>query len=113
MKEIKAYIKPHKLTAVTMALHRIEGLTGASVSDVRGFGRGKDKSRRHRVMDDLIDYEPHVKLEVVCQDAAAEAVVSAIQTAAHTGLRGDGKIYVIDVQDVVRIETGERGEPTV
>ena len=109
MKEIKAYIKPHKLTAVTMALHRIEGLTGASVSEVRGFGRGKDKSSRHRVGDDLIDYEPHVKIEVVCQARVAEAVIAAIQTAAHTGLRGDGKIYVTDVQNALRIETGERG----
>lgn len=113
MKEIKAYIKPHKLPAVTLALHQIEGLTGLSVSDTRGFGRSKGKSARHRAADDLVDYAPHARIEVVCQDELVEAVIEAIQQNAHTGLQGDGKIYVTPVETAVRIQTGERGENAV
>ncbi len=110
MKEVKAYIKPHKLSAVTLALHKVEGLTGMSVVDVRGFGRGKAKDAPHRIVDDLVDYVPHVKIEIVCKDAIADEIVSVIQETAHTGLRGDGKIYVSEVGTAVRIATGERGE---
>ena len=109
MKEIKAYIKPHKLSKVTLALHRIEGLTGMSVVDVRGFGRGKAKNAPHRIVEDLVDYIPHVKIEMVCRDDMVEEIISVIQKEAHTGLRGDGKIYISTIDDAVRIETNERG----
>ncbi|PCJ60484.1 MAG: transcriptional regulator [Candidatus Hydrogenedentota bacterium] len=109
MKEIKAYIKPHKLSEVTLALHQVEGLNGMSVSDGRGFGRGKAKNSSHSSKEDLVDYLPHVRIEIVCPDELAETVVSAIQKNAHTGLRGDGKIYISSLEAAVRISTGEHG----
>jgi len=113
MKEIKAYIKPHKLSAVSHALHQVEGLTGMSVVEVQGFGRSKGKSERHRVEDELELLVSHVKVEVVCGDELADEVVAVIQRTAHTGLRGDGKIYVSGVEDAVRIATDERGVAAV
>jgi len=113
MKEIKAYIKHHKLSAVTLALHKLTGLTGMSVVDVRGFGRGKAKDAPYRIVEDLVDYVPHVKIEIVCRDELVEEIVSAIEKTAHTGLRGDGKIYISEVKEAVRIETGARGENAV
>lgn len=111
MKEIKAYIQKRKLAAVTLALHKIPDLSGLSVTDIRGFGRGRAKDQPHRVVDDLVDYVTGVKLEIVCRDDLVEVVVRAIEQTAHTGLKGDGKIYVSNVEDAVRISTGERGEP--
>ncbi len=113
MKEIKAYIKPHKLSEVTMALHQMKGLTGMSVTDVRGFGRTRTTDAHHRTIDDLEDYVPHVKIEIVCEDELVELVISTIEKAAHTGLHGDGKIYVSDIENAIRISTGERGEEAV
>lgn len=108
MKEIKAYIKPHKLPAVTLALHKIEGLSGMSVVDVRGFGRSRAKDAPHRIVQDLVDFVPYVKIEIVCKDELVERIVSMIEKTAHTGLRGDGKIYISSVDSTVRIETGKR-----
>jgi nitrogen regulatory protein P-II 1 len=113
VKEIKAYIKPHKLPQVTLALHQIEGLTGMSVLNVRGFGRGRARQAADRITDGSVDFIPQVKIEVVCRDELAEKVVSTIEKAACTGLRGDGKIYVSDVEMAVRISTGERGTSAV
>jgi len=113
MKEIKAYIKPHKLSDVTMALHKVKGLTGMSVMDVRGFGRSRAKNAPHRIVEDLIDYVPHVKIEIVCADELADEIVGVIQRAAHTGIRGDGKIYVSSVENAVRIQTNEQGKTAV
>ncbi|MFH1241567.1 MAG: P-II family nitrogen regulator [Pseudomonadota bacterium] len=113
MKEIKAYIKPHKLSKVTLGLHKIEGLTGLSAMEVRGFGRGKAKDAPNRVVEDEIDYIPHVKIEIVCTDDKVEEIISVIEKSAHTGLRGDGKIYISTIDDAVRISTGERGEAAV
>lgn len=113
MKEIKAYIKPHKLSKVTLALHGVAGLTGMSVVDVRGFGRGKAKGAPHRIVEDLVDYIPHVKIEIVCKDELAEEIVGVIEREAHTGLKGDGKIYISEVQEAIRIQTGERGDAAV
>ena len=103
MKTIIAYIKSHKLPEVTMTLHQVKGLTGASVSDVRGFGR-----QRSNQSAEAGDYVPIVRLEIFCNDALSETVVSAIEKAAHTGLRGDGKIYVCDANQAVRISSGEQ-----
>jgi nitrogen regulatory protein PII len=113
VKEIKAYIKPHKLSAVVRELQKVEELTGLSVTDVRGFGRGKAREAPHRIVDDLVDYVSHVKIELFCRGELVERIVSEIEKAAHTGLRGDGKIYVSNVETAVRISTGDRGEGAV
>lgn len=110
MKEIQAYIKAHKLSKVTLALQKIEGLTGTSVSKVRGFGGGRARYAPDKVTEDFVDYLERIKIEIVSRDDLVEDVVSAIEHAARTGLRGDGKIYVSDVETAVRIGTGERGD---
>jgi nitrogen regulatory protein P-II 1 len=110
MKNIIAYIKPHKLSKVTLALHNIKGFSGMSVSDVRGFGQAKTNSSTHSIDDELIDFIPHVKLEIFCQDELVEPIVSIIRESAHTGLHGDGKIYIMKVHQAYRISTGESGE---
>lgn len=104
MKEIKAYIKSMKREAVTHALHEIEGLEGASFSNVVGFGRGKEKSSGLSPDFDPSGYVKHVKVEVFCHDALADEVIEAIHCAAHTGLRGDGRIFVTDVNRDMRIQ---------
>jgi nitrogen regulatory protein P-II 1 len=113
MKEIKAYIKPYKLSELTMALHQVKGLTGMSVTDVRGFGHTRTVDAHHRTIDDLEDYVPHVKIEIICKDQLVETIVSTIEKAAHTGLHGDGKIYVSEIANAIRISTGQRGEDAV
>ena len=109
MKTITAYIKPHKLSDVTLALHQIEGLSGASTSEVRGFGRGRAKDAPNSVVYDTLDYLAAIRIEIACSDDLVEQIVSTIESAAHTGLRGDGKIYVNSLEQAVRISTGERG----
>ena len=113
MKEIKAYIKRHKLDDVTLALRNVKKLTGMSVVDVRGFGRSRKKESSTGDSDEFIDYVPHVKIEIVCHDELADEIVSMIEKKAHTGLHGDGKVYVTNVETSIRIETGERGEGAV
>lgn len=107
MKEIKAYIKQHKLDEVLWALHRIEGLSGVSVVAARGCGRGWRQPEADP--GDLVSERLSMKLEVFCRAELVEDVVAAIEKAAHTGLKGDGKIYVTNVEQSVRISTGERG----
>ncbi|MBW1676194.1 MAG: P-II family nitrogen regulator [Deltaproteobacteria bacterium] len=107
MKKIESYIKPHKLSEVTLALHKVEGLTGMSVTHVHGFGRPKPKGVTDRYRDQLDEYGSYEKIEIVCSDELAEEIVSTIQKAAHTGLRGDGKIYVSSIEKSVRISTGD------
>jgi len=113
MKEIKAYIKPLMLTNVVMALKEIDGLTGLTVTKVQGFGRTRAKGARNRMVEDLIDYVPLVKLEIVCNEDFVEGIVATIEKTAHTGITGDGKIFVKNVDTAVRISTGERGESAV
>lgn len=113
MKEIKAYIKPHKLAEVALALHQIPGLSGVSVVDGRGFGHEHTKAPQHRDADDVVDFTPHVRIEVFCRDELAESVLAAIRQSAHTGLPGDGKIFVTAIETAVRVQTGERGEAIV
>jgi len=113
MKEVRAYIKPHKLVEVLLALHKVEGLTGLSISEIKGLGRGGIKDSQEHLTDDLVNYIPHVRIEIVCHDELVEEIVSRIQDSAHTGLRGDGKIYVSAMETAVRISTGERGEAAV
>jgi len=109
MKEIKAYIKKHKLDEVIRALRKIEGLTGMSVIDSCGYGVGWGGVRG----EEQIDCRPGIKVEIVCRDDLIDQVVAMIEKAAHTGLKGDGKIYVSSIEQAVRISTGERGEKAI
>ena len=113
MKEIKAYIKSHKLSEVTLALHKVKGLTGMSVVDVQGFGRSKAMKAFEGANNDPSDYIPYVKIEIVCHDRLVNEILSIIKTTAYTGLRGDGKIYVTNIEEAIRIESGEVGEEAV
>jgi len=112
MKKIEAIIKPFKLDEVKNALHEI-GVTGMTVSEVRGFGRQKGHSEVYRGAEYVIDFLPKVKIEVVLDDALAARAVEAIQQAAKTDKIGDGKIFVIPVEEALRIRTGERGPDAV
>ncbi len=111
MKHIIAYIKPHKLDAVTQALHHIDQLTGMTVLEVKGFGRGRKKNPTPE--EQLSDFVRHFKIEIFCKNDLLEEIVSVIEQSAHTGLHGDGKIYICGTQDAVRISSGERGEEAV
>jgi nitrogen regulatory protein P-II 1 len=108
MKKIEAVIKPFKLDEVKEALHEV-GLQGITVLEAKGFGRQKGHTELYRGAEYVVDFLPKVKIEVVCDDALVDRAVEAIVTAARTGRIGDGKIFVTDVQEVVRIRTGERG----
>jgi len=110
MKEIKAYIKRHRLDAVLLALHKLPDLPGMSVTEVHGFGHRHEDSGRDHQMEELV---PHAKVEIVCRDDQANRIVETIRQAAHTGLHGDGKIYISTVDRAVRIETGEEGDGAV
>lgn len=112
MKEVRAYIKTHKLAEVTMALHHVEGFSGMTVIEARGCGRGHAHSR-HETADDAVDHAPYVRLEIICADNLVESIIEAIERHAHTGLRGDGKICVLPVEQVVRISSGERDAAAV
>jgi nitrogen regulatory protein P-II 1 len=112
MKKIEAIIKPFKLDEVKDALHEI-GLQGLTVVEAKGFGRQKGHTELYRGAEYVVDFLPKVKIEVVCPDDLAERAIEAITAAARTGRIGDGKIFVSDIQEVVRIRTGERGEEAV
>jgi nitrogen regulatory protein P-II 1 len=112
MKKIEAIIKPFKLDEVKNALHEI-GVTGMTVSEVRGFGRQKGHTEVYRGAEYVIDFLPKVKIEVVLDDDLAPRAVEAIQQAAKTDKIGDGKIFVVPVEEALRIRTGERGSDAV
>ena len=105
MKEIKAFIQPFMLGKVTNALEGIPEFPGMSVSDVRGFGRGKIEKKVR-----IVEYVPKVKIEIVANDEMVDRIVETIQKYAHTGNMGDGKIFVSDVERAVRIRTGEKDD---
>ncbi len=113
MKEIKAIIRPFKLLEVTEQLHNIEGLPGVTVSEIKGFGKSRARNAKDKVTYEMVDFIPMVKLEVVVNDDMAEQVANVIQKYSHTGNTGDGKIFIIDVEDVVKIRTNERGEKAI
>ena len=108
MKKIEAIIKPFKLDEVKEALQEA-GIQGLSVTEVKGFGRQKGHTELYRGAEYVVDFLPKVKLEVVVDDALADRVVEAIAAAAQTGRIGDGKIFVNEVEQVIRIRTGETG----
>ncbi|SMP11889.1 nitrogen regulatory protein P-II family [Desulfurobacterium pacificum] len=109
MKKIEAIIKPFKLEEVKDALSEL-GVSGLTVSEVKGFGRQKGHTELYRGAEYVIDFIPKIKIEVIVPDSMAEKVIETIATSARTGKIGDGKIFVIPVEDAIRIRTGERGE---
>jgi nitrogen regulatory protein P-II 1 len=109
MKKIEAIIKPFKLDEVKEALQEI-GIQGLSVTEVKGFGRQKGHTELYRGAEYVVDFLPKVKIEVVLSDDMAEAAIEAIITAAKTDKIGDGKIFVSDISQAIRIRTGETGE---
>ena len=112
MKKIEAVIKPFKLDEVREALSEV-GITGLTVIEVKGFGRQKGHTELYRGAEYVVDFLPKLKLELVVADDTAEAAVEAIIKAARTGKIGDGKIFVTNVEQVIRIRTGESGEAAI
>ena len=108
MKKLEAIIKPFKLDEVKEALQEV-GLQGITVTEAKGFGRQKGHTELYRGAEYVVDFLPKVKIEVVLEDNLVDRAIEAIQKAAHTGRIGDGKIFVLPVDGVVRIRTGERG----
>ena len=112
MKKIEAVIKPFKLDEVKKALTQV-GVQGLTVTEVRGFGRQKGHKEQYRGTEYTIDFVPKVKIEVAVADASVKPVIEAILKAAKTGEIGDGKIFVTNVEQAVRIRTGETGEAAI
>ncbi len=112
MKRIEAIIKPFKLNEVKEALNEL-GLMGMTVSEVKGFGRQKGHTEIYRGSEYTVDFLPKVKLEIILPDAQVQLAVDAIVKSARTGKIGDGKVFISDVEEVIRIRTEERGEKAV
>ena len=108
MKKIDAIIKPFKLDDVREALAEV-GITGMTVTEVKGFGRQKGHTELYRGAEYVVDFLPKVKIEVVVDDSMLELAIEAILKSARTGKIGDGKIFVQDIEQVIRIRTGETG----
>lgn len=112
MKKIEAIIKPFKLDDVKEALGAL-GVEGLTVTEVKGFGRQKGHTELYRGAEYVVDFLPKIKLEVVIDDDKCEPIIEAICNAANTGKIGDGKIFVMPLEEAVRIRTGERGPAAV
>jgi nitrogen regulatory protein P-II 1 len=112
MKKIEAIIKPFKLDEVRESLSEV-GVTGLTVTEVKGFGRQKGHTELYRGAEYVVDFLPKVKVELIVRDEDVERAMEAIVKAARTGKIGDGKIFVTEVEQVVRIRTGESGEAAV
>ena len=108
MKKIEAIIKPFKLDEVKEALHDV-GIQGITVLEAKGFGRQKGHTELYRGAEYVVDFLPKVKIEVVVEDKMADQVVEAVQNAAKTGRIGDGKIFISNIDQAIRIRTGETG----
>jgi nitrogen regulatory protein P-II 1 len=109
MKKVEAIIRPFKLEEVKEALVE-EGIRGLTISEVRGYGRQKGHTETYRGSEYRIEFVPKIKIEVIIEDAKVEKIVDAILKTAKTGQVGDGKIFIYNVEDVVRIRTGESGK---
>ncbi|MBI5971539.1 MAG: P-II family nitrogen regulator [Deltaproteobacteria bacterium] len=112
MKKIEAIIKPFKLDEVKEALNEI-GIKGITVSEVKGFGRQKGHTELYRGTEYVVDFLPKIKLEIVVKEEFVAKVVETIVSTARTGRIGDGKVFVLAVEEVVRIRTGEKGEEAI
>jgi nitrogen regulatory protein PII len=108
MKKIEAIIKPFKLDEVKEALHEI-GIKGITITEAKGFGRQKGHTELYRGAEYVVDFLPKVKLEIAIDDDLVDQAIEAITTSANTGKIGDGKIFITDLEQVVRIRTGESG----
>lgn len=112
MKKIEAIIKPFKLDEVKEALQEV-GLQGISITEIKGFGRQKGHTELYRGAEYVVDFLPKIKIEIVLEDHLVDRTVEAIIQAAHTGRIGDGKIFILPVEDAIRIRTGERGKDAI
>jgi len=112
MKKIEAIIKPFKLDEVKDKLNDL-GIQGITVTEVKGFGRQKGHTELYRGAEYVVDFLPKIKMEIVIADTQVEDVINAIGKAAQTGRIGDGKIFITNIEEAVRIRTGERGEDAV
>lgn len=112
MRKIEAIIKPFKLDEVKEALQEV-GLQGITVTEAKGFGRQKGHTELYRGAEYVVDFLPKVKVEVVLNEDQLDKAVEAIQKAAQTGRIGDGKIFISNIEDAIRIRTGERGADAV
>ena len=113
MKEIKAIIRPFRLREVTEELHKIDGLPGVTVSEIKGFGKSKARNAKDKIVFEMVEFIPRIKLEVVVNDEMVDEVINVIQRVAHTGTTGDGKIFVLPVDETVKIRTNERGRDAI
>lgn len=112
MKKIEAVIRHHKLDAVKAALHQI-GVSGITVTEVRGFGRQKGHTETYRGVEYTVDLLPKIKIEVAVDDPMAQKVVETIANSSRTGEIGDGKIFITDLAECIRIRTGETGKGAI
>ncbi|HVV26956.1 MAG TPA: P-II family nitrogen regulator [Rhizomicrobium sp.] len=112
MKKIEAIIKPFKLDEVKEALQEV-GVQGITVTEAKGFGRQKGHTELYRGAEYVVDFLPKVKIEIVINQDRQEAAIDAIQKAARTGRIGDGKIFVLNVEEAIRIRTGETGADAI
>ena len=112
MKKIEAIIKPFKLDEVKDELNSI-GIMGMTVSEVKGYGRQKGHTELYRGAEYAVDFLPKIKIELIIQDNLLNDVVEAIKSMAHTGRIGDGKIFISNMDDVIRIRTGEKGKDAI
>ena len=112
MKKIEAIIKPFKLDEVKESLSAI-GVQGLTVSEIKGFGRQKGHTELYRGAEYVVDFLPKVKLEIIAADEKVADIVAAIEKSAKTGRIGDGKIFVLPIEEVIRIRTGERGTDAI
>ena len=112
MKKVEAIIKPFKLDEVKDQLNGI-GVKGITVSEVKGFGRQKGHAELYRGAEYIVDFLPKIKLEIIISDDLVDDVINAITQSAQTGRIGDGKIFVTNLDDTIRIRTGERGDEAI
>ena len=112
MKKVEAIIKPFKLDEVKEQLNEI-GVKGITVTEVKGFGRQKGHTELYRGAEYVVDFLPKIKMEIVISDALVNDVINTLMKAAQTGRIGDGKIFVTNLEDIIRIRTGERGEEAI
>jgi len=112
MKKIEAIIKPFKLDDVKEALNGI-GIKGMTISEVKGYGRQKGHKEIYRGAEYVVDFIPKTKMEIIVQSSQVDTVIETIRQAANTGKIGDGKIFVLPIEEVIRVRTGEKGEEAI
>ena len=112
MKKIEAIIKPFKLDEVKESLNEI-GVTGLTVLEAKGFGRQKGHTELYRGAEYVVDFLPKIKLEFIVEDQSLEKVIETIQRSAHTGRIGDGKIFISNIEEIIRIRTGEKDSDAI